>query len=134
MESCKLVNMAIFMACFRVYTYYDYYDVWLNSLQFYYQPCFANPSFLAFLVKTIHSHLCCFQPKHGRRPEDQVFSGCNDDDIIYNIYMMKRLLPLCYISSCHNYLTNPSLIFPAAAQDRRQGLAFQEESEEETCQ
>ena len=25
--------MAIFMACFKVYTYYDYYDVWLNSLQ-----------------------------------------------------------------------------------------------------
>ena len=51
---------------------------------------------------------------------------------LYLVYIMIGLLPFYYISSCHNYLTFHSLIFPAAAQDRRQGLAVQEESEEET--
>ena len=63
-------------------------------MQFYYLPCFANLSFLAFLVKTIHSHICCFQPKHGRRPEDQVSSGCKDD-----VFNFKNFPPVD-ISSC----------------------------------
>ena len=50
------------------------------------------------------------------------------------LYLARHLFTLYYISSCHNYLTFHSLIFPAAAQDRRQGLAVQEESEEETCE